>query len=162
MNIYILDYNPQVGAAMHCDVHIEESLQSCAQILSNVHHLRKSHKRGEGFPLMGPNPATRWADANARRYNWLHELASAISDIYYDRFHKVHPAMDVIECLNHQPIMNGKTSPLEPFLIDVPECCMHEDAVLAYRQYYNYHLLGTAKWTGQEDEPYWWTPKKHL
>ena len=37
MNIFVLDYNPQVAAEYHCDKHVVKMILESAQILCAVH-----------------------------------------------------------------------------------------------------------------------------
>lgn len=85
MNIFVLDYNPQVAAEYHCDKHVVKMILESAQILCAVHH--KNGNSDVPYKLTHANhPCIIWAGESKQNYLWVTELAEALNDEYIFRF----------------------------------------------------------------------------
>lgn len=152
MNIFVLDYNPQVAAEYHCDKHVVKMILESAQILCSVHH--KNGNSDVPYKLTHANhPCTIWAGESKQNYLWLTELAEALNDEYIFRFSysdtytKVdnHKSYDVIANL---PDIELPDIGLTRFSEAMPEYCkISEDTVINYREYYRKEKSHILKYT---------------
>lgn len=46
MNIFYLDENPSIAAAMHCDKHVVKMIVEYAQLMSTAHHIHGTNVEG--------------------------------------------------------------------------------------------------------------------
>lgn len=152
MNIFVLDYNPQVAATYHCDKHVVKMILESAQILCAVHH--KNGNSDVPYKLTHANhPCTIWAGESKQNYLWLTELAEALNDEYIfrysdsDTYTKVdnHKSYDVIANL---PDIELPDIGLTRFAEAMPEYCkISEDTVINYREYYRKEKSHILKYT---------------
>lgn len=159
MNIFVLDYNPQVAAEYHCDKHVVKMILESAQILCAVHH--KNGNSDVPYKLTHANhPCTIWAGESKQNYLWLTELAEALNDEYIFRFKytdtytKVdnHKSYDVIANL---PDIDLPDIGLTRFAEAMPDYCkISEDTVINYREYYRKEKAHILKYTNALT-PYW-------
>lgn len=159
MNIFVLDYNPQVAAEYHCDKHVAKMILESAQILCAVHH--KNGNSDVPYKLTHANhPCTIWAGESKQNYLWLTELAEALNDEYIFRFKytdtytKVdnHKSYDVIAEL---PPIDLPDIGLTKFAEAMPDYCkISEDTVINYREYYRKEKAHILKYTNAQT-PYW-------
>ena len=99
MNIFILDDQISNIPALMSDQHVIKMILESCQILCTVHHMhntpnvpyKKTHQN---------HPCVVWAAESSYNYNYVLELAQALSDEYTFRFGKRHKSQDVIDWLN--------------------------------------------------------------
>lgn len=181
MNIFVLDYNPQVAAEYHCDKHVVKMLLESAQILCAVHRkvylqtMKKQYTPYEmeqsliaerlikeiPYKLTHANhPCTIWAGESKQNYLWLIELAEALNDEYIFRFKYTdtytkpdnHKSYDVIANL---PDIDLPDIGLTRFAEAMPDYCKVTDCtVMNYREYYRKEKAHILKYTNAQT-PYW-------
>lgn len=153
MNIFVLDYDQQRCAQMHCDKHCVKMILETAQLLCGVHHMvggdapyKLSHKN---------HPCSVWSRECIENYVWLCDLGIELCKEYTHRYGKRHKSQDIIEwsMLNLPDIVeNGD---ITPFRLAMPdECKIEGDTIGSYRKYYIEHKKGFAKWKERET-PKW-------
>ena len=177
MNIFVLDYNPQVAATYHCDKHVVKMILESAQILCAVHrkvYLKAMKKQSTPYEMEqsliaerlikeipyklthANHPCTIWAGESKQNYLWLTELAEALNDEYIFRFRysdtytKVdnHKSYDVIANL---PPIELPDIGLTRFAEAMPEYCkVSEDTVMNYREYYKKEKSHILKYTNTQ------------
>lgn len=175
MNIFVLDYNPQVAAEFHCDKHVVKMILESAQILCAVHRkvylkaMKKQYTPLEmeqsliaerlikeiPYKLTHANhPCTIWAGESKQNYLWLTELAEHLNNEYKFRFnHEVnHKSYDVIANL---PDIDLPDTGLTKFAEAMPDYCKVTDCtVMNYREYYRKEKAHILKYTNAST-PYW-------
>jgi hypothetical protein len=153
MNIFVLDYDQQRCAQMHCDKHCVKMILETAQLLCGVHHMvggdapyKLSHKY---------HPCSVWSRECIENYVWLCDLGIELCKEYTHRYGKRHKSQDIIEwCMLNLPdiVENGD---ITPFRLAMPdECKIEGDTIGSYRKYYIEHKKGFAKWKERET-PKW-------
>lgn len=156
MNIFILDYVPEVAASYHCDKHAVKMIVETAQILSTAHHVLDEEEAMEGIYKTAHknHPSTIWARQSIDNYNWLHRLGEGLIDEYRRRYdNKLHKTEPIMHLLQTKP-RNLTTRGLTPFAQAMPDQYKHEDAVTAYRTYYLNDKAPICTW--KLDTPKWW------
>ena len=134
MNIFILDDQISNIPALMSDQHVIKMILESCQILCTVHHThntpnvpyKKTHQN---------HPCVVWAAESSYNYNYVLELAQALSDEYTFRFGKRHKSQDVIDWLNANTL-NIEYSEMTQHVQCVPDDYIHRDPVKAYRDYY--------------------------
>jgi len=134
MNIFILDDQISNIPALMSDQHVIKMILESCQILCTVHHMhntpnvpyKKTHQN---------HPCVVWAAESSYNYNYVLELAQALSDEYTFRFGKRHKSQDVIDWLNDN-VLDIKYSEMTQHVQCVPDDYIHRDPVTAYRDYY--------------------------
>jgi hypothetical protein len=181
MNIFILDRDPIRAAEYHCDKHANRMLTEACQILATVHYhtlmewqnITNSKELDAelvtdyflDFPRSDINnmvepyrlthynhPCSIWARASIDNYNWLCQLALNLAYTYTDRYSKTHVCEKIvwwfIETVPLVPDIR-----MTPFVQVVPEDCLNDDPVEAYRNCYRYHkTFADWKYTAR---PHW-------
>lgn len=139
MNIFALDHNPQVAAAMLTDVHKVKMVLEAAQMLCSVFEpgiapYKRTHYN---------HPCTVWARTSRRNFDWLVTHGLAIATEYTKRYGKVHKSQAVIEwCRDNAALLTFPRSSLTPFAQAMPEQYRQADGVAAYRAYYDAEKRG--------------------
>lgn len=171
MNIFVLDYNPQVAAEYHCDKHVVKMILESAQILCAVHrkvYLKAMKKQSTPYEMEhgliaerlikeipyklthANHPCTIWAGTSRSNYLWLTQLAEHLNNEYKFRFnHEVnHKSYDVIANLQHIELPDiGLTR----FAEAMPEYCKISDCtVMNYREYYRKEKSHILKYTNTQ------------
>lgn len=115
MNIFCLDYDPEIAARYHCNAHVVKMIVESAQMLSTAHRIldgsmsiisyttktgRARKKKIWSLPdfrekilykVAHPShPSTKWTLANALNYDWHYFLFIALCDEYTLRYNKTH------------------------------------------------------------------------
>lgn len=155
MNIFVLDYNPQKCAQMHCDKHCVKMILETAQLLCGVHHMTGGNAP---YGLSHKNhPCSMWVRECIENYVWLCDLGIELCKEYTYRYGKRHKSQDIIEwCMINLPKIkeNGNTT---EFSLAMPDECKIGDTVQSYRKYYNVFKKDFAKWKDREI-PKWFNP----
>jgi len=153
MNIFVLDYNPQVAAEYHCDKHVVKMILETAQILSTI-----NHKHGVDAPYKATHanhPCTLWAGKTTGNYTWLVTLGFALCEEYTFRYNKIHKCATVLAALAFPPD-DLPVADITPFAQAMPDDCKNQDAVTAYREYYIKYKQNLASWKNRP-APAWIT-----
>jgi hypothetical protein len=166
MNIFVLDQNPKTAAKMHCDKHVVKMVVELYQQLGSA--LRRHGATDDVMPftkkgtaLKGgyhDHPCTRWTGDTRDNFMWACIHALALSEEYTHRYDKVHFCHDGIKQMAKMSWMIPIGS-LTPFAQAMPDEFKNQDAVQAYRDYYNINKREsiTCKWDKGRPEPSWWT-----
>ena len=175
MNIFVLDYNPQVAAEYHCDKHVVKMILESAQILCAVHHkvylktMKKQYTPLEmeqsliaeslikeiPYKLTHANhPCTIWAGTSRSNYLWLTELAKHLNNEFMFRFnHEVNHKSYVV--IANLPDIDLPDTGLTKFAEAMPDYCKVTDCtVMNYREYYKKEKAHILKYTNAST-PYW-------
>lgn len=155
MNIFILDNDPVQAARMQCDKHCVKMILESAQILAAVHHrygnhsvrYKETHKN---------HPCTKWAGATSSNYGWLWQHGLELCREYTRRYGKTHACEQLFHGELSQIPFGLPVDGLTKFVQAMPEEFKHEDAVMAYRQYYKEAKQDIAVWN-HGSAPAWWT-----
>jgi len=155
MNIFVLDRDPKKAAEYLNDKHIVKMPLESAQMLSTVQRIngsivdnlyRQSHLR---------HPCTNWSSASKQNYKWHYELFFHMAKEYERRFLKQHKSFIALhEYLEYPPEILPDIG-LTPFVQVLPDMYKHEDAVIAYRNYYTAHKLSFSTWRHPAAVPDW-------
>lgn len=159
MNIFILDTDPALCAAYHCDKHVVKMCIEYAQLLSTA--ARVIGYVHDGYASTHEkHPCTIWAADHVDNWSWLYRLAVALGDEYTHRYGKTHKSTDALRRLPYDLryyAINRCSAP-DYFIGVVPEKHSHEDDVVGmYRAYYCDDKARFAKWKKRE-APGWFIP----
>jgi hypothetical protein len=158
MNIFILDKNPKIAAAMHCDKHVPKMILETAQMLSTAHRVYET-AQAEGLYKQAHlnHPCTKWIRESGANYRWAWHLYVALLTEFTNRRGKSHKSGELIHELAHTPHGMPELG-LTPFPQAMPDEYKHEDAVEAYRAYYMGDKAAFAKWEWPTAQtPRWWS-----
>ncbi len=148
MNIFVLDFDPEIAAQMLCDKHVVKMALETAQILSTING-------GPYRPTHVNHPCVKWAEASKENYTWLVYHGISICNEYRYRYGKEHKCEEVIMCLKEPlptiDMPDGATS----FVQCMPDEYKQPNPVTAYRAYYE-SKASFATWTKRQ-QPYWWS-----
>ena len=144
MNIFVLDFNIKKCAQYHCDKHVVKMILESAQILSTVLRLNGVDYGYKATHLN--HPCTLWAGKSLSNWKWVRRLAFELNREYKYRFEKKvnHKSFDLIKTM---PTPNIPDSGLTLFVEVVPEKYLHENPVIAYRNYYLEEKQKILSWT---------------
>lgn len=141
MNIFILDKNPSLAAAYHCDKHVVKMILESAQIMSTVLHMKGLPAPYK--PTHQHHPCVKWAAESDANYAWLFDLFEALCDEYQARYCKRHKCEQYTEpFLLYYSYLPHPTS----FVQCMPDEYKQDDVVAAYRTYYMKDKAHFAKW----------------
>jgi len=158
MNIFILDNDIDKCAEYHLDKHIVKMPLESAQMLCTTHWIHKyvgyvprkinaeeravvmEAKKTDPrpfpyLPTMENHPCTIWVRQSLDNYEWLYCLSLALNDEYGYRYGKSHKSVD--EVILKLPEIDLPRKGLTPFAQAMPDEYKNENAVVAYREYYN-------------------------
>ena len=155
MNIFVLDYNPQIAAEMHCDKHVVKMILESAQMLCTIaNHLcydspyKSTHLN---------HPCTIWARESRQNYMWLMQLFEFLHDEWQYRFNHTdnHLSYYKLQNVDFDAILNAlPDAGLTPFAQAMPDEYRDVDAVIAYRTYYINDKADLLNYTKRK-EPQW-------
>jgi hypothetical protein len=153
MNIFILDYDPEVCAQYHCDKHVVKMILETAQMMCTV-----LNEVGYETPYKSTHPkhpCTLWLKESRGNYLWTRQLAEGLNAEYKLRYNKTdnHKSWDVIENLPALP-KELPLAGLTKFPQAMPDQYKHTDPVVAYRTYYRQDKRDFATW--KLATPIWW------
>ena len=171
MNIFALNESPHQSAWEMCDKHIVKMPVETAQMLSTIHRMidgepytdySKTGRRIQrwrhhtdtsdgGFlyrTTMMNHPCTVWARKTLGNYMWLADHGIALCMEYTKRYGRRHGSRSVIEwCVDNHPKNLIRDLSITPFAQAMPDKYkVNNDAVSAYRNYYNGEKSRFAKW----------------
>jgi hypothetical protein len=144
MNIFVLDNDVAKCAEYHCDKHVVKMILESAQILSTV--CRQSGLDVGYKPTHSHHPCTIWASESLDNWIWLRNLTALLNAEYKYRYEKSnnHKSYDLVATL---PLPNIPDIGLTPFAQAMPDEYKHDDAVVAYRNYYKCVKAPFLQWT---------------
>ena len=143
MNIFYLHEDPHLAASYVYDKHkVKMSLESaqmlCAPFESGTAPYKRTHYN---------HPCAKWIRESQANYEWLVVHAYEMCDEYLLRYGKIHKSLNAIDwCDNHSHKLNLPDVGLTPFAQAMPDEYKSDDAVQAYRDYYNGEKAYFAKW----------------
>lgn len=146
MNIFVLDTDPVLCAAYHCDKHAVKMCIEYAQLLSTgARQLGLNH---DGYKSTHENhPCTRWVSDGVDNWLWTYDLAVALGAEYSRRYGRVHKSTEALRLLPYDLRSIVKRHRPSWFIAVVPEQFMHnDDAVETYRDYYATDKASFARW----------------
>ena len=153
MNIFFLDYNPELCAMYHCDKHVIKMLVEYCQLLSIAN---RSCGLDEGYALTHFNhPSAKWVRESLDNWMYVRELSVWLNKEYRYRYEKSynHKSFDVTETLSVPPLPSRG---LTKVALAMPvEYKKYDSAVECYRQYYKGEKATIATWR-KRGKPYWW------
>ena len=153
LNIFALDYNPEIAARYHNNRHVVKMVTETAQILCTV--LNQNGVEAYYNSTHINHPCTKWAGLNRTNFLWLLDLGLELSKEYTHRYGKQHKAGLVIQdCVEYASVIPN-VEPLSPFALAMPESCRLNDPVLSYRNYYVQEKRHLAQWKNRP-VPHWW------
>jgi predicted choloylglycine hydrolase len=153
MNIFILDKDLKKNAEYHADKHVVKMILESAQILSTV--VRKSGIDAGYKETHKNHPCVLWAEESLDNWLYLKDLVQNLHDEWKYRYKhpesKTHKSYDIVQNL---PLPNIESKGLTPFAQAMPDKYKNDDAVIAYRNYYNGEKSHLFSWKNR-DKPEW-------
>jgi hypothetical protein len=157
MNLFVLDKDPYLSAIAHCDKHVVQMCREGLWILRAAHWLLT----GEGHkPGWINHPVTEWAINSYGKMHWMLSHTEWLFKEYTHRYGKTHALDGEFQDIRAKlsSFSYPKSGDLDnPWCKIVPADCTQDDAIEAYRHYYNTHKYTFARWTNREP-PEWWNP----
>ncbi len=153
MNIFWLDYNPEVSAQYHCDKHVVKMvLEACQLLCTAHHHYGKFHgysvDKGALYRSSHDNhPCAIYTQSSLPAYFAVLDYARCLSEEYQYRYGKFHNCDNLIDgVLNTPPVGLPKFETMAP-----PQCMpdIYKDdcLVTAYRNYYRGDKTHIFRWS---------------
>ena len=156
MNIFVVDACPQQAARDLCNVHVRSQLKESAQMLCLPFEkapYKPSHKN---------HPCSVWVRTSRENYLWLVQHGLQLGAEYFAAYRKVHKSLEVVMwCLTHLEQLSFPQTGLSPFAQAMPEKYRSNNAVEAYRRYYQAEKT-FASWDRGRTPPSWWQPGASL
>ncbi len=164
MNIFVLDYNPNVAAMAHCDKHVNKMIIEHLQMMSVAlahHGIDPARKKdGEFYSVRAykNHPCTVWVRESFDNFQWTYSLTWALCDEFVKRYGQEHAGRQSLKSIDYRKVKStfprlGHTQPVQA----MPDFCkVSENPVKAYRNYYNWMKWRFASW--KTDIPNWWAP----
>ena len=160
MQLFILDYDPELVPGMLCDAHLRKMCLETAQILSSVLLMQgKARQKDMPKPYNPKHPVIRALDSD-QKINWAAAFNSALHAEYLRRFGKPHAY--AVLCRGYEGLLHQPGIRIDPdgwnFARAFKGITITEpDIVAAYRKYYRHKkrlLIGNWNYTRTE-EPDW-------
>ena len=143
MNIFVLDRDIRKCAEYHGNRHCIKMILETAQLLSTAIKLKDQSVEGLYGISHHNHPCSVWTRKSKQNFMWLAELGMALGEEYTHRYYKTHKSTEVI-CRAYEYADLFPDIGLTPFAQAMPNEFKHDDAVIAYRNYYRTakkHLL---------------------
>lgn len=175
MNIFYLDSDPVVAAAMHCDKHVVKMIVETAQLLSTAHRIIDGEER-QGFSESGRkqkqwvinderdavmykathanHPSAAWTRQSTQNYDWLYKLFICLLYEYEYRYGRKHACLKLVNSLRKAPNRINMKPFTEPPPAMPDYCKVPGNSVESYRKYYIMEKRGFTKWT-KRNVPSW-------
>lgn len=157
MNIFVLHRCATVAAGMHSDLHVSKMTLESAQILATVHHLSGNGSYVKYKPTHPHHPCVKWAAASRANYRWLWQLGIGLARQYRLRFKREHACERLFLGELREPPPALTFAAPTPFAQAMPEELRGDDAVEAYRRYYQQKADRNPwmRWERAESVPNW-------
>jgi hypothetical protein len=147
MNIFFLDWDPELCAQYHLDKHVVKMILESCQLLYTCHwtttttppEYLASTPNGTGYkPTHPKHPCSIWLRESLDNYLWLVRLARALVDEYKFRYgeEKTHKCEDHLDWLSMVYPAGLESHGLTPPRLAMPDEFKRADPVEAYRAYY--------------------------
>lgn len=146
MNIFFLDRDIQKNVQYHNDKHVVKMALEYAQQLSTVVNL--SGIETEYKPTHKNHPCVLWLQESRSHWFYLRDLALALGEEYTYRYGKKHKSIEEIVKTLPEPQIADKGWLSDPPQA-MPEEYRGEDAVEAYRRYYQNDKARFSTWRGR-------------
>ena len=147
MNIFVLNNDPKIAARQLCDKHVVKMILESAQMLCSAFENGEAPYKRSYYN----HPCTKWVRESQVNYEWLLTHAYEMCDEYHNRYGKIHKSLDAIDWCDNNSYKLGLDQELglTPFVQAMPDKYKNDDAVQAYRAYYNGEKSYFAKWSNQ-------------
>ena len=146
MNIFVVDNDPEIAALQLCDKHVVKMILESAQMLCSAFENGEAPYKRSFYN----HPCTKWARESQANYESLLTHAYELCEEYFNRYGKIHKSLDAIDwCDNNYHKLNLPNVGLTTFAQAMPDEYKNDNAVKAYRDYYNGEKSYFAKWTNQ-------------
>jgi hypothetical protein len=152
MNIFILDNNIEKSVQYYVDRHMKIILE-ISQMLCTAHFILKTNYNTPYKPCFIHHPCCKWVSKTKANYLWTCDFGLQLCKENLYRFNKEHKSKEVILWAQNN-IPNFSLYNLTPFVQAMPIQYKHENAVIAYLNYYNREKQHLFKWT-KRNIPYW-------
>jgi len=168
MNIFFLDYNPEIAAQYLCDAHIRKMGIESVQMLCTAHRVldgkeywATSHKGRRVRRWVLPDArdfvlyhathvnhgCSKWVRESIHNYEWLEIHAKTIFKIWSAKHNKIHKCDAMLNCLPGPPSNIPRDGPTRPYLAMPEEYKVPSTSVNAYREFYIRGKAHLHKWT---------------
>lgn len=134
MNIFVLDNNLETNAQYHCDKHVVKMITEQTQLLCSAYYFTDEVPEGIYRLTHANHPCSKWARESLSNWLWLRSSTFALCHEYSYRYGRKHACEGVLKALNPPHVSDIG---LTPFAQAMPEQYQCDDAVTAYRAYYN-------------------------
>lgn len=145
MNIFVLDKDPQLCAAYHCDKHVVKMIVEYNQLLSTALRLN-GHESESIYRVTHKNhPCAIWTRESQSNFLWLCELTFHLFKEYVSRYGKEHKSISVLEeCIDSISVIpSGNRT---DWVYCGPDAYSADSVVESYRQYYRIDKSPFATW----------------
>lgn len=166
MNIFVLDKDPVKAAQAQSDKHCVQMIRETgwALAIAVVHTGGTVHPQIPYMKRFKNHPCSAWATESNANFEWLKKHGIALCEEYTYRYGKRHAYEEHIR--NISPGDSMLEGDLTTFALNMPDECLRDDPVEAYRTYYQeykatFMVRGKevpAKWT-KRAHPKWFTPR---
>ena len=154
MNIFVLDYNPEVAAKMQCDKHVVKMPLETAQLLCSAFEQGVAPYKRTHFN----HPCAIWTRTSSANFQWLVKHGLALCDEYTFRYGKVHKSRAVILwCLKNIKKIAFLQKEKTHFVLCFDKKYQKENAVESYREYYRSEKRKIATWNKNSNQPKWFS-----
>ena len=153
MNIFFLDFNPNVAAKYHCDKHVVKMILETAQLLYTAHRvLGSTDLPDDAYRLAHKNhPCAIWARESIDNYIWLCQLGLALCQEYRHRYgNKTHKTERHLLWLSEHPPALIPSIGVTTIRLAMPDEYKQSNPIESYRTYYIRAKLRFAKYTDRE------------
>lgn len=157
MNIFVLDYNPQLCARMHADKHVVKMILETAQLLSTAIQRCSPYPLSDIYNITHvSHPCAKWTRASQSNFLWLQALGTHLCKEYSYRYKKEHKSEAIIHRVKDylQVIPEGGFTERPQCMPDIYK--EKGDPITAYRNYYLGEKTHILKYT-RRHVPEWIT-----
>lgn len=147
MNIFILSWDVEECARLHCDKHVRKMILESTQLLCSAMHFIGMDDVPYK-PTHMHHPMAVWTRMNISHWIYLRQLALALCREYTYRWGKIHKCEGVILSLAVPELVTKRAFCKPPLL--VPDDCKKHSVPLSYRLYYLNYKQHILKWTKRE------------
>lgn len=153
MNIFFLDYQPDIAAKYHVDKHVVKMILETSQLLSTAHHILDPDENHILLykPTHVNHPSAKWVRESSGNYLWAWSLLQCLCKEYtrrYGKYHKCDTTGLVNELLN--PPKNIPVGGMTPVKLAMPDEYKTDNPVEAYRNYYKGAKSHMFSWKTRE------------
>ncbi len=152
MNIFVLSENPVEAAREQCDQHVVKMPCESAQLLCTALASVGISEPWMYEPTHRDVAISRWVRESRGNFEWLVEHGLALCSEYTRRYGREHASESIIRACSaiRFPVEGERTS----FVQVMPDEYRNEDAVTAYRNFYQKAKVRFARWRHSE-KPSW-------